>query len=558
MSEAFSYSRPAGCPDASGAAPRRARRLEETLLRRMGDYGFELVDLPVLEHTDLFSPDTLGHDLFHRLITARVSDSAVFPLEGPSGPGYGGGESYRTSEVALRPELTAQVSRWLVGELLAGEGEGRLSPALPARLAYAGTVFRDVEPVPGERREFRQVGAELVGGDPSWGDREILALAADCAAALGLESWEIRLSHTGLYRAILEGFGLEGARLEGVARHLENASRLAWEARQDDETLLAFLRDFARTHRGCFPAELSELDRPEALEADPWRARMPALYEAYLRELWTGSEHGLDADAVDRLLALGRLSGTTDEIHRELSAYPATDEARLRFEELEALCFDLHHLRGRTPIVTAASRGLAYYTGMTFEIHAAAGGNGRGGRGGRRVQVCGGGRYDRLHGRVYRRALETARLRRPGVEGSFEGSEDLLTGVGCAFRLDRVAAALGPAAGEGRRGAVDVLVAAFEPSAHGAAFRLAEELRGAGVSARCQLPPPGQALTPETQRGEAERLGARVYAACRPGGAGQGAASLELVRLDAGKADARSVPAAEAAREILLLLQRES
>ncbi|MFR4803760.1 MAG: ATP phosphoribosyltransferase regulatory subunit [Eggerthellaceae bacterium] len=74
----------------------------------------------------------------------------------------GGGTIKGKSRLSLRPEGTAGVVRAVVQHDLVPQG------AAPAKLMYAGPMFRAERPQKGRQRQFNQVGIECLGAeDPS-------------------------------------------------------------------------------------------------------------------------------------------------------------------------------------------------------------------------------------------------------------------------------------------------------------------------------------------------------------------------------------------------------
>jgi histidyl-tRNA synthetase len=89
--------------------------------------------------------------------------------------------------VALRPEQTASVCRAFV--------EHR--PTLPFKAWYSGPNFRYEKPQRGRYRQFDQVGVEVLGSDDPMVDVEVIALAWDFLASLGLRRIELVVNSLG-------------------------------------------------------------------------------------------------------------------------------------------------------------------------------------------------------------------------------------------------------------------------------------------------------------------------------------------------------------------------
>jgi histidyl-tRNA synthetase len=78
--------------------------------------------------------------------------------------------------IALRPEMTASVCRAFA--------EHR--PTTPWKIWYSGSNFRYEKPQRGRYRQFDQVGVEVLGADDAHLDVEVIALASEFYARLGL------------------------------------------------------------------------------------------------------------------------------------------------------------------------------------------------------------------------------------------------------------------------------------------------------------------------------------------------------------------------------------
>ncbi len=138
---------------------RQYQRVEETALHVAERYGYGEITTPIFEFTDVFAR-TLGD-------TSDIVTKEMYTFEDR------GGES-----ITLRPEGTAGVARAFISN--------GLQQNLPLKFFYRGPMFRYERPQKGRRRQFRQVGAELLGVAKPLGDIEIIALAAQILNELGL------------------------------------------------------------------------------------------------------------------------------------------------------------------------------------------------------------------------------------------------------------------------------------------------------------------------------------------------------------------------------------
>ncbi len=226
-------------------------------------------------------------------------------------------------EVALRPEVTASIARIYLRHL-------RARPK-PLRLYYIANCFRYENPQRARYREFWQAGVELLGAYSVASDFEVIALLADYVARAGLaKQARVKIGSTRVYRALFRAYGIS----EEVQDHI-----LHLMDKKMYERALEVVRSSARNADELVRTLTSLWDNPgnvsqamEVLEGVP-QARA----------------------AVEELLALDKL---IREYGLPLSYY-----------------YDL-----------AFARGLAYYTGVIFEVEVEGFG----------FSIAGGGRYDGL------------------------------------------------------------------------------------------------------------------------------------------------------------------
>jgi histidyl-tRNA synthetase len=110
-------------------------------------------------------------------------------------------DGWSGERVVLRPDGTIPVARLYIDSL---QGQGL------ARLFYAANTFI-FEEAGDKTREHWQCGAELIGAGSSLADAELIALSLETLQKLGLKNVELRLSHAGLIKALLQKLGLSMA-----------------------------------------------------------------------------------------------------------------------------------------------------------------------------------------------------------------------------------------------------------------------------------------------------------------------------------------------------------
>ena len=96
--------------------------------------------------------------------------------------------------MVMRPDCTAPIARVAATKLK--------HLALPQRLYYDQTVFRDRLAHQGGSREIAQCGVEMIGAVGDKADLEMVAMAVDALRACGLKQFYIELGHAGFYRAL--------------------------------------------------------------------------------------------------------------------------------------------------------------------------------------------------------------------------------------------------------------------------------------------------------------------------------------------------------------------
>jgi histidyl-tRNA synthetase len=107
-------------------------------------------------------------------------------------------DGWSGERVVLRPDCTIPVARLYVDNLSKQE---------TARLYYVTNIFR-FEETGKEDRERWQCGAELIGAGAPASDVELITVALETLGKLKLDNVTLKLSHAGVIRALLTGFGL--------------------------------------------------------------------------------------------------------------------------------------------------------------------------------------------------------------------------------------------------------------------------------------------------------------------------------------------------------------
>jgi len=184
-------------------------------------YGYEPIDTPVFEFTDVFKR-TLGN-------TSDIVTKEMYTFEDK------GGDS-----LTLRPEGTAGIARAMLS--------GGLLNQIPLKWSYSGPMFRHERPQKGRLRQFHQVGVELIGVAEPIGDIEVIDLARAYLDELGvLPFTTLEINTLGdsesrnFYREALVSY-LEGFRnelsVESQTRLDQNPLRILDSKNEDDKKII--------------------------------------------------------------------------------------------------------------------------------------------------------------------------------------------------------------------------------------------------------------------------------------------------------------------------------
>ena len=154
---------------------------KETAAEIFGRYGYATIETPLFEQTELFvrgigeATDVVSKEMF-----TAISGENLKKL-------LGGGTVKGKSRLSLRPEGTAGVVRAVVQHDLVPQG------AAPAKLMYAGPMFRAERPQKGRQRQFNQVGVECLGAEEPSVDAEGIIMLMRFYEAIGIPSESMQL-----------------------------------------------------------------------------------------------------------------------------------------------------------------------------------------------------------------------------------------------------------------------------------------------------------------------------------------------------------------------------
>ena len=171
MSKRDQIQAPKGVSEYVPPQSRKFESVREALLKPARNAGYELIELPVFEDTELFTRG-VGE-------STDVVSKEMYTFEDRGG-----------RSITLRPEGTAGVMRAVIEH---GLDRGQL----PAKLYYSGAFFRAERPQAGRYRQFYQVGIEAIGIQDSALDAEVIAIADAGFKAIGLKKYRLEITSLG-------------------------------------------------------------------------------------------------------------------------------------------------------------------------------------------------------------------------------------------------------------------------------------------------------------------------------------------------------------------------
>ncbi len=227
---------PRGTFDVLGEQAAVRTALEDRARSILEQAGYERIETPALEATELFARGVGG--------STDIVQKEMYTLTDGSG-----------RSLTLRPEGTAPVCRAYVEH-------GMHKRPQPVKLWYLSSFFRYERAQSGRYRQFWQVGAEALGSEDPALDAESIVLLGTLLEQAGVRQARLRLSSLG-------GKDSRERYRERLQAHLRvNEARLSEEVRERIE--LNPLRAFDSAHEGTVavmseaPRLLDELDAEDA------------------------------------------------------------------------------------------------------------------------------------------------------------------------------------------------------------------------------------------------------------------------------------------------------
>lgn len=229
---------------------------------------------------------------------------------------------------ALRPEFTPTLAR-----IYAAKAN---SLPRPTRWFCTPNFFRAERPQRGRLREFYQWNCDILGDDSPQADAELIACAIEAMKALGLtsEHVKVRISHRGAVESMLTRRGVQPEQFPKWFALLDKVGKISNDAFIDEAMKLG-------------------MNSPTAVQLIGMMATATRFEEPTTQVMLAEETSGRGPDYFKALFAALEQQGVADWCLLNLGIV----------------------------------RGLAYYTGLVFEIHEATGAE---------RAIAGGGRYDKL------------------------------------------------------------------------------------------------------------------------------------------------------------------
>src|ERR671922_2177528 len=175
---------PRGLADRGPVEIAATRRMIEQIRTVYERYGFESVETPAFEYTDVLGKFLPDQDRPNEGVFSFQDDDEQW--------------------LSLRYDLTAPLARYVA--------ENFDALPKPYRSYRAGYVFRNEKPGPGRFRQFMQFDADTVGSASPAADAEMCMMAADTMEALGIPrgSYVVKVNNRKVLDGLMEVIGLTG------------------------------------------------------------------------------------------------------------------------------------------------------------------------------------------------------------------------------------------------------------------------------------------------------------------------------------------------------------
>ena len=194
---------PRGLADRVPAEIEATRNMVEAIRLVFERYGFEPVETPAIEYTDVLGKFLPDQDRPNEGVFSFQDDDEQW--------------------LSLRYDLTAPLARYVA--------ENFQNLAMPYRSYRYGWVFRNEKPGPGRYRQFMQFDADTVGAASMAADAEMCMLAADTMEALGIPrgSYVVKVNNRKILDGAMDALEIPAEKRLTTMRAVDKLDRLGIE-----------------------------------------------------------------------------------------------------------------------------------------------------------------------------------------------------------------------------------------------------------------------------------------------------------------------------------------
>lgn len=258
------------------------------------DYGFEKIDLPIVEHTSLFMR-SVGE-------ATDIVEKEMYNFKTKGG-----------DDLSLRPEGTAGAVRSYIEH-------GMSVMPHPVQLWYFGPMFRHDNPQAGRYRQFYQIGAESFGDENAATDASAIFVGYKLLETLGLKNIIVKINTIGdnscrpqYIKALKDYYRNRGKKVcnkckrrlkTNILRLLDCEEQSCKDLGKDAPQMVDYLDDECRTHFKNVLEFLDEIKIPYLL--DPKLVRGLDYYTRTVFEIWPEEKEGEDKGLQLALCSGGR------------------------------------------------------------------------------------------------------------------------------------------------------------------------------------------------------------------------------------------------------------
>jgi histidyl-tRNA synthetase len=411
------------------------RRIIEGATKVYRAYGFEQLDTPVLEYAEALGKFMPDEDTVDKGVYSfrNPEEEPVLATDGSELRDKDGKAYMEFAPLALRYDLTAPLARVYAERLWQDYRRKQVmeSNAPLFRRYQFGPVFRyEIKLLPGRFREFWQLDFDSVGSNDVAADAEACMILSDALEEIGLKrgTFVVKVNNRKVLKGFLFSIGIDTDDKEAaVLRVIDKLDKIGWEN----------LR----------------------LELGPGRTDTSGAEIAGLN---------LEAQTIDNIIGFIKLAtgiagrkNVLAEIEKAIGSNEVALEGLAELRKMDALWEKLGFDEERIVFDPTLMRGMAYYTGPVFEVESLLKYKDEKGKERNVGSICGGGRYD-------------------GLVEKLLGMK--VPATGASIGVDRLAEVLRMAGGEDIKAEGPVLIAYFDDDLQTEYYRLARELRQAGIN----------------------------------------------------------------------------